>query len=403
MKALLMDEEIRLFTPLRVIAILVVIGQFIPAVRHSLETTLLLQSLHLVALSFLICYIIMPFCIILGKKFGIMDEPDEERKKNMISTPRTGGIAIYASFVATILLNFHFSVEVKVILFTSTIIFFLGLIDDRWGVPANIRLLVQLAASLVLVWFGIHMTFVPAWLGGIVTETVMTVVWFIGITNAMNFIDGMDGLAAGSSIIYSFFFGLIAIITQQGYLMLLSIAIAGSCAGFFIFNFRRDKPALVFLGDSGSTFLGFILACFAIQGEWGKSIIDIVIPVLIMSVLIFDMTLTTVLRIYKKEVRSFAEWVRYTGRDHFHHRLASLGLTKSQSTMIFFGVSICFGVEAMAILFADVLVSVLILLHSILTFIIIGLLLVLPKNKRDTKRFVSVDSYTIPAKPKTIR
>jgi UDP-GlcNAc:undecaprenyl-phosphate GlcNAc-1-phosphate transferase len=317
--------------------------------------------------------------------------PDEERKKHIKPTPVTGGIAIYVSFVATILLNFHFSVDVKVILFSSTIIFFLGLVDDKWGVSANVRLLVQFAASLILVLFNIHMTFITQWFGGVYIENLMTIMWFIGITNAMNFIDGMDGLAAGSAIIYSFFFGLIAIITKQSYLMLLSIAIAGSCAGFFIFNFRREKPALVFLGDSGSTFLGFILACFAIQGEWGKSIIDIVIPVLIMSVLIFDMTLTTILRIYKKEVRSFAEWVRYTGRDHFHHRLAGLGLTKTQSTMIFFGVSICFGVEALAILFADVLVSFLILLHTILTFIIFGLLLVWPRNKRETKKILSVD------------
>jgi UDP-GlcNAc:undecaprenyl-phosphate/decaprenyl-phosphate GlcNAc-1-phosphate transferase len=174
--------------------------------------------------------------------------------------------------------------------------------------------------------------------------------------------------------------------------MLLSITIAGSCAGFMIYNFRRGKPALIFLGDSGSTFLGFLLASFAILGNWGTSIIDIVIPVLIMSVLIFDMTLTTVLRIYKKEVRSFSEWVRYTGRDHFHHRLAGLGITKAQSTMIFFGISICFGVEALAILFADVLVSLLILLHSILTFIIFGLLLVLPRTKRETKKIVSIDA-----------
>jgi UDP-GlcNAc:undecaprenyl-phosphate/decaprenyl-phosphate GlcNAc-1-phosphate transferase len=392
MKALLMDEKIRIVTPGRVIACLLVVIMALPVFTPLTESSGVVQSIHLVLLSFLLCYILVPFCIVAGKKLGIMDMPDEERKKHITPTPLTGGVAIYLSFVATILLNFHFSVEVKAILVSSTLIFVIGLIDDRWGMPANLRLLAQLAASLLIVLFGVRVTFVPDLLGGVYVETLITILWFIGITNAMNFIDGMDGLAAGSAIIYSFFFGLTAFISKQGYMMLLSIAIAGSCMGFIIYNFRRGKPALIFLGDSGSTFLGFLLASFAILGNWGDSIIDIVIPVLIMSVLIFDMTLTTILRIYKKEVKNFAEWVRYTGRDHFHHRLASLGLTKSQSTMIFFGVSICFGVEALAILFADVLVSMLILLHSILTFIILALLLVYPKNKRDTKRFVSVDS-----------
>jgi UDP-GlcNAc:undecaprenyl-phosphate/decaprenyl-phosphate GlcNAc-1-phosphate transferase len=392
MKVYCMVSEIRIVSPLRIVAAAFALCLLLPRVRMALETTLFLKSLHLLLLSFLLCFVIMPLCISFGKKLGLIDAPDEERKKHTTPTPLTGGIAIFVSFVATILLNFHFSVEVKAILFSSSLIFIIGLIDDRWGVPANLRLIVQLVASLIIVYFGVRVTFVPDWLGGVVTETIITVLWFIGITNSMNFIDGMDGLAAGSAIIYSFFFAIIAIITRQSYMMLLSVAIAGSCAGFMIFNFRRGKPALVFLGDSGSTFLGFLLGSFAILGNWGDSIIDIVIPVLIMSVLIFDMTLTTVLRIYKKEVRNFTEWVRYTGRDHFHHRLAGLGITKAQSTMIFFGISICFGVEALAILFADVLVSILMLLHSILTFIIFGLLLVLPRNKRDTRKIIAVNS-----------
>lgn len=385
-----MGSDIRILSPLRIIAAVVVVCLLLPPVRIALETTPLFKSLQLLLLSFLLCFVIMPVCIAFGKKLGFIDLPDEERKKHITPTPVTGGIAIFVSFVATILLNFHFSVEVKAIIFSSTLIFFIGLIDDRWGVPANLRLLVQLVASLIIVWFGVRVTFVPDWLGGIYVEAIITVLWFIGITNSMNFIDGMDGLAAGSAIIYSFFFAIIAIITKQTYMMLLSIAIAGSCTAFMIYNFRKGKPALVFLGDSGSTFLGFLLASFAILGNWGDSIIDIVIPVLIMSVLIFDMTLTTILRIYKKEVRNFSEWVRYTGRDHFHHRLSGLGITKAQSTLIFFGISICFGVEALAILFADVLVSLLILLHSILTFIIFGLLLVLPRVKRDTRKIVSI-------------
>jgi UDP-GlcNAc:undecaprenyl-phosphate GlcNAc-1-phosphate transferase len=208
----------------------------------------------------------------------------------------------------------------------------------------------------------------------------------------MNFIDGLDGLASGSSIIYSGFFALIAFVTKQYYFLFMSIAILGSCFGFFVYNFRKGKPALAFLGDSGATFLGFLLASFALLGEWGESIVDIVIPILIMSVLIFDMTLTTVVRIYSGEVKNFSQWLHYTGRDHFHHRLLDLGIGKYSATWLFFGVSFCFGIEALAILFSNVLVSVLILLHSILVFAIIGIILVL-RNKNRQHPVVTQATY----------
>ncbi len=353
----------------------------IPGVHRFAEAKVRYYSLYLLAISFLASSAIMPTLIVLGRRTGLVDLANEKRKIHDGATPLTGGTAIYLAFVVTMILNFHFSVEVKAILVTSSVIFLLGLADDIWGISAALRLAVQIAAAFALVLFGIHVTFVPVWLGGIVTETIITMIWIIGITNSMNFIDGMDGLASGTSIIYTLFFSIIAIISKQYYFMFLALAITGSCCGFLPYNFRKGKSALVFLGDSGSTFLGFLLASFAILGEWGKSIVDIVIPVLIMSVLIFDMTLTTIVRIFSGEVKSFGEWIHYTGRDHFHHRISDLGLTKYQTTWLFFGVSVTFGIEALAISFASVLVSVLILLHSILAFIIIGILLVTRKAR----------------------
>jgi UDP-GlcNAc:undecaprenyl-phosphate GlcNAc-1-phosphate transferase len=346
------------------------------------EKNNILNSAYLLMLSFLISYAAMPLLIAVSDKLRLVDHPDEARKQHANPTPVIGGLAIYVSFIVTIFLNFHFSEELKAIVIASSFILFLGLADDIWGLSANIRLVCQVAASLYIILFGVHMTFVPAYLGGIYTEIVLTLLWLIGITNSMNFIDGMDGVASGSCIIYSAFFAVIAFVTKQDYFLFMALAIVGSCFGFFIFNFRKGKPALVFLGDSGATFLGFLLASFAILGEWGNSIIDIVIPVLIMSVLIFDMTLTTVVRIFTGDVKSFSQWLHFTGRDHFHHRLADLGISKYQTTWLFFGVSISFGIEALAILFANVLVSVLILIHSVLVFAIIGIILVLRnKNK----------------------
>jgi UDP-GlcNAc:undecaprenyl-phosphate GlcNAc-1-phosphate transferase len=377
-----MASGVRILTLYSILSLAGLAILFVPFVHHAAEAKARYYSIYLLLSSFLVAAAVMPALISLGHRIGLVDSPNEKRKTHERATPLTGGIGIYIAFVAIMLLSFHFSVEVKVILVASTVIFLVGLADDIWGVSAFFRLLVQVAAVLLLVVYGIHVTFVPVYLGGIVTETIITMVWIIGITNSMNFIDGMDGLASGSSIIYTLFFSLIAILTKQYYLMFLALAITGSCAGFLPYNFRKGKPALVFLGDSGSTFLGFLLASFAILGEWGKSIVDIVIPVLIMSVLIFDMTLTTVVRILTGEVKTFGQWLHYTGRDHFHHRLADLGITNHQATWLLFGVSITFGIEALGISFASVLVSVLILLHSILVFTIIGIILVLKKGKK---------------------
>jgi UDP-GlcNAc:undecaprenyl-phosphate GlcNAc-1-phosphate transferase len=375
---------VKMFSIQRIFAYCLFAVLFLPSVHHLVENRNIINSGYLLLLSFLIAYILMPIFIECAHKIGLVDHPDEARKQHANPTPLIGGLAIYIAFIITLLLNFHFSEELKAIAIGGSVIFFLGLADDIWGLSAFVRLLVQIAASLFIVFYGVRMTFVPDVLGGIYTETVLTVIWLIGITNSMNFIDGMDGLASGSCIIYSGFFALIAFITKQNYFLFMSIAIVGSCFGFFIYNFRRKKPALAFLGDSGATFLGFLLASLAILGDWGNSVLDIVIPILIMSVLIFDMTLTTIVRIVTGEVRTFGQWLHYTGRDHFHHRLVDLGITRHQATWLFFGVSVSFGVEALAIMFANVLVSVLILIHSILVFAIIGIILV-SRNKTSIK------------------
>lgn len=358
----------------------VLVMLLLPPVRRIAEIHKASYACYLGALSFCLAFLLVPVMIQLGRATGLVDVPDSERKLHREATPLSGGLAIYVAFAASILLNFHFSVEMKAILVGSTIVLMVGLADDRWKVSAKIRLLAQVAVSLLLVIFGVRVTFVPPSLGGIYSETLITIIWLVGITNSMNFIDGMDGLASGTGIIYSAFFGIVALITRQPYMMFLAVALAGSTLGFFPYNFRGKRPARVFLGDSGATFLGFLLASFAILGEWGDSIVDLAIPVLIMSLLIFDMTLTTIVRVHSGEVRTFGQWLHYAGRDHVHHRLSQLGLGKVAATMAFFIVSLSFGLEALVLLYSDVWASLLVLGHSFLAFCLIGLILVVRTN-----------------------
>jgi UDP-GlcNAc:undecaprenyl-phosphate GlcNAc-1-phosphate transferase len=348
----------------------------LPQVKAWAESRHVLHAAYLLIVAFIFTYIIMPVVIEAGLRFGIVDAPDEARKQHAGVTPLTGGLAIFIGFCTTILLNFHFSLEMKAILSGGALIFVTGLIDDRYGLSAKVRLAIQLIATAILIYFGVRVTFIPNELGGVFTECIITALWIVGITNSMNFIDGMDGLAGGTGIIYAFFFATVAGLTRQWYMLFLAVAIAGACAGFFPHNFRIKKPARVFLGDSGATFIGFMFASMAILGEWGPSIIDILVPVLIMSVLIFDMTLTTIVRITTGEVRTFDQWIHYTGRDHFHHRLMALGVTEKQAAMIFFAVSICFGIESLTLLFSNLSNSILILVHSIILFILLGFILV---------------------------
>ncbi|MDA0709560.1 MAG: MraY family glycosyltransferase, partial [bacterium] len=127
----------------------------------------------------------------------------------------------------------------------------MGLLDDLWGLTAKIRLLAQILAVGILIKFGAVLSFLPETWWGHLGEYAITFLWVIGITNAINFLDGMDGLATGSSAINAAFFSLVALRSEGSEMLLLSIALAGSCLGFLPYNFRRNKPAAIFLGDSG--------------------------------------------------------------------------------------------------------------------------------------------------------
>jgi len=178
------------------------------------------------------------------------------------------------------------------------------------------------------------------------------------------------------SVVFSTFFAIISYSTGQYYFMYLMIALAGSSLAFLPYNFRKNKPARIFLGDAGSTFLGFTLASSAILGEWGNSISDISVPVIILSVLIFDMFLTTIVRIANGEVRSFKQWLAYTGRDHVHHRIGMLGLGKRNTVFFYYCIAIGLGLTSLIIVRSNWIVSLIAILQSGILLLVLGIILV---------------------------
>jgi UDP-GlcNAc:undecaprenyl-phosphate GlcNAc-1-phosphate transferase len=184
-----------------------------------------------------------------------------------------------------------------------------------------------------------------------VGNVTLTLFWLIGITNAMNFFDGMDGMAAGLGVIISFFLGVVAFQTHQPFLGWIAVAMMGSCIGFLPYNLLKKGRATIFLGDGGSTVIGFILASVAVYGEWatGSPVKALASPLLIFWVLIFDMVYITVDRILSGKVTNLKQWIDYVGKDHLHHRLAVVLGGQRRSVFFIYLMSICLGASAVVL------------------------------------------------------
>lgn len=308
-------------------------------------------------IAFFFTYILTPIFIKLSyqKSFGL-SYPDE-RKVHSQPVPQIGGIAIYTSFILTLLIasSFNFIVGAypepsnnKVyggIICAATFIFILGLIDDLYNLPAKLKLLGQIIAALILLSFGIKILFITNPAGGMVylgkLGIILTIIWIVGITNAINLIDGLDGLAAGISLIASLIFFSLAYLDQrisQDLILTLSIIVAGTTLGFLRYNFY---PAKIFMGDGGAYFLGLILSVITIIGAF-KSVatLALFVPILVLGIPILD-TLFSIGRRIKAKEPAFKP-----DRKHLHHKLLELGLSHRQTVLFIYLLSLILGLIA---------------------------------------------------------
>ena len=285
--------------------------------------------LYLLLVSYLVATAMTPLIRRLAVRVGAVDHPSS-RKIHESSTPLLGGVAVYLAFLIAILANTAGLAAPLVlnegmlgVLAGGTLLLLVGVRDDIRHVPATAKLVVQLLAATIVIWAGKLLTFFPHGLWGDTLNVLLTVLWIVGITNAFNFFDGMDGLATGLAIITAFFLGVVAFQTNQPTLGWVAVALVGAGLGFLPYNFRPKASATIFLGDAGSTFLGFTLACLAVKGNWADQnpIVSVSTPILIFGILIYDMVHTTVQRIYLGKVRTVKGYLEYVGKDHMHHRL----------------------------------------------------------------------------------
>jgi len=209
-----------------------------------------------------------------------------------------------------------------------------------------------------------------------VGNVLLTFLWIMGITNAMNFFDGMDGLAAGLGAIVSFFLGIIAFQTNQPFLGWISVSMMGSCLGFLPYNFSIKRSASIFLGDAGSTVIGFTLACLAVYGDWAErnALVALTSPLLIFWVLIFDMVHITVDRIMSGKVLNVRQWIEYVGKDHLHHRLADVMGGTKRSVLFIYLLSLCLGTSAVVLRYARSIDAILLLFQASIIVVLVTIL-----------------------------
>lgn len=372
-----MNAHLKNISPKRILWILVAfffLTLLFPPVR-SYFFEFSKRWLYILCFSGSLSFVLTPVMIHLAGKLGIVDMPGG-RKIHSDATPLLGGVAIVIAFTTALIANSILSEQVVVFLVGSLVIAAVSLFDDCKGLSARFKLFVQILIVSVMIYDGIILDLFPVQeIWGYWLDVVVTILWIVGITNAMNFMDGMDGLAGGLSAIMAFFIGVVAFQTNQYFMGWIAAAILGSCLGFLPFNFRVRKPAAIFLGDAGSTFLGFSLATLAVIGDWDSNpIVSFSAPVLIFWILIFDMAYITVERVLTGKVKNLREWIEYVGKDHLHHRLYNLLGDRRKAVLLIYFLVATMGISAIALKNARTIDGILLVVQAFLITIVVSIL-----------------------------
>ncbi|MFH1242286.1 MAG: MraY family glycosyltransferase [Pseudomonadota bacterium] len=333
--------------------------------------------LYVAGLSFALSFCLTPVCKSLAIRRNIMLRTDTTGIPQN-PTPVLGGVAVFLAFLISILLNGIYSGHLFAILVGSAIVFGAGLLSDLREVSAWVRLVFQVVSALLVMAFGVSLKIFPSAMGlsGQVLNQVVTILWIVGLTNAISFFNGMDGLTGGLGAIFSLFLGIVSLQTDQPFLGWTSIALMGACVGFLPYNFRYKKRASIFMGHAGSMVTGFILACLAVYGDWSpdRPIVALASPLLIFWIPIFDMVYTTGRRVIEGKVSGFKEWIQYVGKDHLHHRLAYVLGEPKKGVVLIHLVSMCLGISAVVLRYARTIDSILLIIQAFMIVLVLTIL-----------------------------
>ncbi len=317
----------------------------------KIDSSLIFNVIVAVGTAMVISFAATPVVKAFAVKVNAIDVPTDSRRVHDHPIPRMGGLAIFLGFLISIVLFANITKQVQGILLGSIVIIIIGVIDDILRLKAWIKLLGQIAAAGIAVAHGIVVEIIshPMALGGGgeyltfggVIAIIITFFWIVGMTNAVNLIDGLDGLAVGISAISSITMLVVAMMVSEGNVAVILAALAGGCFGFMPFNLN---PAKIFMGDTGALLLGYVLSTVSVIGFFKfYAVISFAVPILAMALPLLD-TLFAIIRRTLKGQNPMAP-----DRGHFHHRLLDMGLSHKQAVAILYAISAVLGLTAVVI------------------------------------------------------
>lgn len=307
-------------------------------------------------------------------KYEYLDYPQKDRWHDR-PVAKLGGLAVFAALFLPSLLFFGSSISFQSILLnpkipevglliSMTLIFLLGLMDDIYNLKPQTKFIGQIVVTAIVIFFGVRMILLPY-----LIAIPLTFLWIIGITNAFNLIDNMDGLSAGTALISSVVLFLFSFINNDFYFATLGLIMAGAAMGFLVFNFH---PASIFMGDSGSMTIGFFLACITLMGTWQHAsglLITMLVPAIVLAVPIFDTAFVSLVRTLN------GRSVSVGGKDHASHRLVALGLSERNAVFVLFVISIVFGGMAIIGAWFNMFLALVVILLAVIMLFFFGVFL----------------------------
>lgn len=339
-----------------------------------IDMHVLLSVVLALGAAIVISFVSTPLARAFAQKVGAVDVPKDTRRMHNHPIPRLGGLAIFLGFIMGVVLFADIDSQVRGILLGSVFVVTIGVLDDITPLPAWLKLIVQIVAALVAVYHGIRIQMfanpnpwsVDEYIDLGVMSIPITVIWIVGITNSVNLIDGLDGLAVGVSAIASISMLVISIVLGQWNIAIILAALTGACIGFMPYNLN---PARIFMGDTGALLLGYVLATVSITGLLKYyAIISFVVPLLALGLPIFDTIFAIIRRLLKGQNPMAPD------RGHFHHRLIDMGLSQKQAVAILYSISAVLGLSAVLITTSGEM-KALVLMFAFCVAIAIGLVL----------------------------
>ncbi|MCI7126133.1 MAG: undecaprenyl/decaprenyl-phosphate alpha-N-acetylglucosaminyl 1-phosphate transferase [Agathobaculum sp.] len=319
-----------------------------------------------------LAYLFTPHVKRFAQKIGAIDVPKDNRRMHREPIPRLGGLAIFGGFLCAILIFGKLDQQMLCVLLGAIIIVVLGMFDDVMALSAKLKFVVQIVAAAIPVCVGglqirlftnLNPFSVEPYFHLGIFAIPVTILWIVGITNAVNLIDGLDGLAVGVSSIAAITMLAVALLTGEMLIAVTMGALAGACIGFMPYNLN---PAKIFMGDTGSTFLGYMLATISIMGLFKfYAVISFAVPFLILGLPIFDTTNAIIRRVAAGRSPMSPD------RGHVHHKLIDMGFNQKQAVAILYAISATLGLTAV-VLTSSGEVKALVLLLAVLVAILVG-------------------------------